>query len=124
MSDSTPIGDNTPVGENIRVIENATCTFCGCVCDDQILTVDLDQKRITKVKNTCVLGRAWFTEHALEVEQHVAQLQRHDLALQLAQIGVAHGSTMTRPTRSRPAAKEPRRRDRTSPEQRNLGTNQ
>jgi formylmethanofuran dehydrogenase subunit B len=54
------------MGENVRVIENATCTFCGCVCDDQILTVDLDEKRITKVKNTCVLGRAWFTEHAIE----------------------------------------------------------
>jgi formylmethanofuran dehydrogenase subunit B len=52
--------------DNIRTIENATCTFCGCVCDDQILTVDLDAKRITKVKNTCALGRAWFTEHALE----------------------------------------------------------
>jgi formylmethanofuran dehydrogenase subunit B len=60
------MSDNTPVSDNIRVIENATCTFCGCVCDDQILTVDLDEKRITKVKNTCVLGRAWFTEHALE----------------------------------------------------------
>ena len=30
------------------------------------MTVDLDAKRITKVKNTCVLGRAWFTEHAVE----------------------------------------------------------
>jgi len=54
------------MSENIRVIENATCTFCGCVCDDQILTVDMDAKRITKVQNTCVLGRAWFTEHAHE----------------------------------------------------------
>ncbi len=51
------------MAENIRVIENATCTFCGCVCDDQVLTVDLDQKRITKVQNTCALGRAWFSEH-------------------------------------------------------------
>ncbi len=51
------------MGENTRVIENATCTFCGCVCDDQILTVDDDAKRITKVQNTCALGRAWFTEH-------------------------------------------------------------
>ncbi|MFQ5766346.1 MAG: formylmethanofuran dehydrogenase subunit B, partial [Rhodospirillales bacterium] len=47
-----------------RIIKDATCTFCGCVCDDQILTVDLDRRRITKVKNTCVLGRAWFTGHA------------------------------------------------------------
>ena len=54
------------MGDNIKVIENATCTFCGCVCDDQTLTVDLDEKRITKVQNTCALGRAWFTEHAHE----------------------------------------------------------
>ena len=36
--------------ENLHVVENATCTFCGCVCDDQILTVDRDEKRITKVQ--------------------------------------------------------------------------
>ena len=54
------------MGDNIKVIENATCTFCGCVCDDQTLTVDLDAKRIIKVQNTCALGRAWFTEHAQE----------------------------------------------------------
>lgn len=54
------------MSENTRIVENATCTFCGCVCDDQELTVDLDAKRITKVRNTCALGRAWFTEHAVE----------------------------------------------------------
>ncbi len=54
------------MGDNIKVIENAICTFCGCVCDDQTLTVDLDAKRIIKVQNTCALGRAWFTEHAHE----------------------------------------------------------
>ncbi len=51
------------MSDNVRVVENATCTFCGCVCDDMILTVDLDEKRITKAKNACVLGRAWFAEH-------------------------------------------------------------
>jgi formylmethanofuran dehydrogenase subunit B len=45
----------------MRVIENATCTFCGCVCDDMHLTVEND--RITKAKNACVLGKAWFLEH-------------------------------------------------------------
>ena len=60
------MGENIPKGENIRVIENATCTFCGCVCDDQTLTVDDDEKRIIKVQNTCALGRAWFTEHGIE----------------------------------------------------------
>ena len=54
------------MSENERIVENATCTFCGCVCDDQILTVNDAEKRITKVKNTCALGRAWFTEHTIE----------------------------------------------------------
>lgn len=54
------------MSDNIRIIENATCTFCGCVCDDMVLTVDLDQKRITKTKNACVLGKAWFSEHVVE----------------------------------------------------------
>ncbi|MGH8646094.1 MAG: formylmethanofuran dehydrogenase subunit B [Gammaproteobacteria bacterium] len=54
------------MSENTRTVENATCTFCGCVCDDMVLTVDLDQKRITKAKNACILGRAWFAEHTVE----------------------------------------------------------
>lgn len=54
------------MSDNIRIVENATCTFCGCVCDDMVLTVDLGQKRITKSKNACVLGKAWFAEHTIE----------------------------------------------------------
>lgn len=54
------------MSENIRTVKNATCTFCGCVCDDMELTVDMDEKRITKAKNACVLGRAWFAEHVIE----------------------------------------------------------
>ena len=54
------------MSENIKIVENATCTFCGCVCDDMILHVDMDEKRITKAKNACVLGRAWFAEHTIE----------------------------------------------------------
>lgn len=54
------------MSENTKVVENATCTFCGCVCDDMDLTVDLDEHRITKAKNACVLGRAWFAEHTVE----------------------------------------------------------
>ena len=51
---------------NTRLVKDATCTFCGCVCDDMDLTVDLDAKRIIKAKNACVLGRAWFLQHGIE----------------------------------------------------------
>ena len=54
------------MSENIKIVKNATCTFCGCVCDDMELTVDLDEHKITKAKNACVLGRAWFAEHVIE----------------------------------------------------------
>lgn len=54
------------MSENIKTVKNATCTFCGCVCDDMILTVDMDEKRIIKAKNACVLGRAWFSQHTIE----------------------------------------------------------
>ena len=71
------------MSENIQVIENATCTFCGCVCDDQKLTVDVDEKRIIKVQNTCVLGRAWFTEHAHE-ERPVALVDGREATVEEA----------------------------------------
>ena len=48
----------------IKVIKDATCTFCGCVCDDQELTVE--GNRITKAKNSCVLGKSWFLNHHIE----------------------------------------------------------
>ena len=54
------------MSENVRVVPDATCTFCGCVCDDMVLTVDLEHKRITKAENACILGKAWFKEHSHE----------------------------------------------------------
>ncbi len=54
------------MSEEAKVIKNAICTFCGCVCDDIELTVDADEKHITKATNACVLGKAWFLEHKVE----------------------------------------------------------
>ena len=48
----------------LNIVKNATCTFCGCVCDDMELTVE--GHKITKAKNACVLGKAWFLEHTVE----------------------------------------------------------
>lgn len=48
----------------LKIIPDATCTFCGCVCDDMELTVE--NNRITKAKNACVLGKAWFFNHHVE----------------------------------------------------------
>ena len=54
----------TEPSPGLRVVRDATCTFCGCVCDDMELTVEGD--RITKAKNACVLGKAWFFNHHIE----------------------------------------------------------
>ena len=55
---------STATNSELRVVENATCTFCGCVCDDMVLTVE--NNRITKAKNACGLGLAWFLNHHVE----------------------------------------------------------
>jgi len=49
---------------SLRVVKNATCTFCGCVCDDIELHAEGD--RIVKAKNACSLGDSWFKHHTAE----------------------------------------------------------
>jgi formylmethanofuran dehydrogenase subunit B len=49
---------------SLNVVPNATCTFCGCVCDDIELHAEGD--RIVKAKNACSLGEAWFRNHTAE----------------------------------------------------------
>jgi formylmethanofuran dehydrogenase subunit B len=47
-----------------RTVEDATCTHCGCLCDDITLTVE--EGRIIEAKNACNLGESWFFSHRLE----------------------------------------------------------
>ncbi len=54
----------SPSDSNLKVITNATCTFCGCVCDD--IELHADEFRIHKAKRACVLGSAWFLNHTAE----------------------------------------------------------
>ena len=49
---------------DLTVVKNATCTFCGCVCDD--IELHADGERIVKAKNACSLGDAWFRHHTAE----------------------------------------------------------
>ena len=62
------------MSENIKTVESATCTFCGCVCDDMDLTIDMDEKKITKAKNACILGKAWFFEHTIDHDRPKAMI--------------------------------------------------
>ena len=45
-------------------VENATCTFCGCVCDH--IGLEAEGNRIVKTKRACGLGEAWFKNHNAE----------------------------------------------------------
>ena len=81
MSETPEAAERKPA--NIRIVEDATCTFCGCVCDDMELTVDLDAHRITKAKNACVLGRAWFLQHGIE-EHPAAMIEGREVPLEEA----------------------------------------
>ncbi len=46
---------------DIVVVKNATCTYCGCLCDD--IELHANHERILRAKRACVLGRAWFFNH-------------------------------------------------------------
>ena len=60
---ATASSESTDTNE-LRVIEDATCIFCGCVCDDIDLTTD--GHKIVDAKRACVLGTAWFLNHEAE----------------------------------------------------------
>ncbi len=46
------------------VVKNASCTFCGCVCDD--IELHAEGERIVETKRACSLGEAWFKNHTAE----------------------------------------------------------
>ncbi|MBX9583954.1 MAG: hypothetical protein K2X87_26950 [Gemmataceae bacterium] len=48
----------------LTVTKNATCTFCGCVCDD--IELHSDGERIKETKGACILGQSWFKNHTAE----------------------------------------------------------
>ena len=49
---------------SLNIVQHATCTFCGCVCDDIELHAEND--KIIKTKHACSLGEAWFRNHTAE----------------------------------------------------------
>lgn len=49
---------------SLNIVKHATCTFCGCVCDD--IELHADQERIVETKRACSLGESWFRNHTAE----------------------------------------------------------
>lgn len=48
----------------LTVVKNATCTFCGCVCDD--IELHADHEKIVETKRACSLGESWFKNHTVK----------------------------------------------------------
>jgi formylmethanofuran dehydrogenase subunit B len=48
----------------LTIVKHATCTFCGCVCDD--IELHAEGEKIVKTKNACSLGESWFKNHTAE----------------------------------------------------------
>jgi formylmethanofuran dehydrogenase subunit B len=53
----------SPMSE-VTIVKNATCTFCGCVCDD--IELHAQDNKIIKAKMACSLGEAHFKYHTAE----------------------------------------------------------
>jgi len=49
---------------SLTIVKNATCTFCGCVCDD--IELHADGAKIVETKRACSLGESWFKNHTAE----------------------------------------------------------
>jgi formylmethanofuran dehydrogenase subunit B len=49
---------------SLNIVKHATCTFCGCVCDD--IEVHAEGDKIVKARNACSLGEAHFKYHTAE----------------------------------------------------------
>jgi len=48
----------------IKIVKDATCTFCGCVCDD--IDLKVQGTHILEAKRACVLGTSWFLNHEVD----------------------------------------------------------
>jgi len=49
---------------SLTIVKHATCTFCGCVCDD--IELHAEGAKIVKTKNACSLVESWFKHHTAE----------------------------------------------------------
>jgi formylmethanofuran dehydrogenase subunit B len=61
-------------------VDHVVCAFCGCDCDDISVTVEGD--RITKAKNACVLGKAWFLNHGTPSDLPPARIEGKPVSLE------------------------------------------
>lgn len=49
--------------QEIKTENNVVCTFCGCLCDDISVDVDVAENKIVKIRNACSNGRTMFENY-------------------------------------------------------------
>ncbi len=59
-----PLLEKSTTAAELRIVRDATCTFCGCVCDD--IDLHVQGHTIVKAQRACVLGTSWFLNHEVE----------------------------------------------------------
>jgi formylmethanofuran dehydrogenase subunit B len=55
-----------------KIIETAVCPFCACLCDDVVISVDVERNRIKEIRNACTFG----VEKFLSVEKNEQRLKK------------------------------------------------
>jgi formylmethanofuran dehydrogenase subunit B len=60
----------------LTITKNATCTFCGCVCDD--IEVHAKGDTIVEAKAACILGKSWFLNHNAKHDYPDALIDGHE----------------------------------------------
>ncbi|AKB62555.1 Formylmethanofuran dehydrogenase subunit B [Methanosarcina mazei S-6] len=58
MCSSGPEKPENSEEKNMPVIKDAVCSLCGSLCDD--ITVTVEDNKITKIENACILGHSKF----------------------------------------------------------------
>jgi len=61
---SIAVKKDAAADSSLKIVRDATCTFCGCVCDDIDLTVKGQQ--IVEAKQACELGTPWFLNQRID----------------------------------------------------------
>jgi len=61
---ATTTSDKPAADDTFKIVQDATCTFCGCVCDD--IDLKVQGHTIVEAKRACVLGKAWFLNHEID----------------------------------------------------------
>ncbi len=57
---------------NEKIIETAVCPFCACLCDDVVISVDVERNRIKEIRNACTFGVKKFLS-VVKTEQRLKQ---------------------------------------------------